>query len=230
MAKAAKEPKPKKEPKAPKKTLASIPMGANLKNYLRLLTVMAPLKGLEATLRQALEEEARTKILEQGHDNKVRPENFIGVCDKGTAEFQLQKRAKNSPLTEDEVKVLKEIGIPFENTEVKPKSIQINPKVINDIDVVNMIAAAIQNSPETLELLKEKGIDSQDIFHHEDAVKKDIVSDATLDAAFALVDLQRMFSVVNIATRFMVSPSPLADNDYNEALNVLTETGVAKSK
>jgi hypothetical protein len=230
MAKAPTEPKPKREPKAKKEPLQLVTMGDSLKNYLRLLTVLGPLKDLEEQLKQRVEDEAKARLLAEGHMNKDRPKNFIGTCDKGTAEFQLQKRSKASPLTKSEMEFLAEHKIPVEIAEIKPKSIIINPNVIEDIAIVNAIVQAVQNSPAALDLLEAKGIDCQNIFRHEDAVKKPVVSDESLEAAFKLVDLETMTNVVAFITRFITSPAPSADNDYDEALNVLVETGVSPKK
>lgn len=76
----------------------------------------------------------------------------------------------------DEAEELKKAGIPLETVEIQQELFGINPKYINNIEMMTKVET----------VLEQLGLPS-DFFFKQDQVKKEVVSDASVAAVFALI-------------------------------------------
>lgn len=141
----------------------------------QLAEVKAMMDGLAAmakTLETGIKDAGFEKFLEM--ETTVRPESFKGIDGQATASVEMRKRGTNSALNDDEVKVLKELNLePFEQV-VQTEMYGINPVFAADEKLMEKVSKALEKIvPEGFIVLQE-------------GVKKNVVDEKLLDAAFAL--------------------------------------------
>ncbi len=177
--------------------------------------VVKAFTALQSTLDESVKDEMANTFIGIATQTKKRPENFRGIDGAAvSASCEMRKRSSASPLSEDEVTMLKQFGVPIEEITVREDAYVINPVYFSDSEMLEKVSKALE---------KVKGLPEDFILRQEKVTKK-VVSDATIDVVFEK-GLGR--SLMNMVTTLAVKP--VFKGSLKEALDkVLDMAGLAE--
>lgn len=145
---------------------------AKLEAYARVKASIKALEGVSSSLEGEIKEFGFSWYVEKGAATGIRPENFRGVEGLASGSIELKSRGGNSALSEDEVKSLKLAGVPFENKVSVVAMFGINPKYMEDMELLGKVQAALEK------------IVPEDFIVKQEAVSKNYATDETIAKAF----------------------------------------------
>lgn len=186
-AKAASAPAP--APKAKKGEKARIAM-PGLETYAALISVGKQIETMSKTMATQIKSRMAVEFQATGMKHRKRPENFKGFEGIGEASCELRCRSSSSPLTVEEIEMLKEHNIPVREDDVVVETYIINPAYAADSAMLEKVAKALEGV---------KGLPEDFILHQ--SQKKTCVDETSLDAVFALpdaADVARLFPLVAV--------------------------------
>jgi len=163
---------PTKTVAAKKKTKDEVAI-AGLEQVAQLDALIKSLTAAKTTLEAQVKDTTFNHFFAEAQAFAKRPDNFRGVDGIASASLEMRKRSSASALTADEVKLLEANGLTVEKTVAVPELFAINPAYANDIKLQQKIS----------KLLEGKVPD--DIFIVQEEKFKYVVTDATMDVAFA---------------------------------------------
>lgn len=143
-----------------------------IRDLRELAVVTAAIKNLEA-LKSTLAESVNEQITDRfvATHKGSRPKNFKGLDTDATASCQLRKRSSRSNLSENDMELLRRVGVSMEESE--STMFFINREYAHDADLLERISAAIdsvEGAPEDFIL---------------STPEKFVTTDKSLDEAFA---------------------------------------------
>lgn len=189
---------------------------ANLQKVAEIKALMQTLESTLKTLETEVKDAGFAMFLEM--DTVGRPESFRGIDGMAAASVEMRKRGTNSPLNEDEAKVLRELGIePYEQV-VTRELFAINPAYAEDTKLMERVEKALE---------KVVGLPS-DFIVLQAGVKKLVVTDEMADAAYK----SRNKVAVGICTTMALKPKLEAEYPmeklFDNVKEIVQPTKVAK--
>lgn len=182
-----------------------------LETYSAICAVEKALKALKETYKGAIETHIVDQFVIDGTRAKKRPANFKGSEGSATASCELRKRSSISGLNDEEIILLNKYGI---ETSVESNAVEtfiINPAYKDDQAILGKVSEALG---------KVKGLPA-DFIQMQEATKKTIVTDASLDQVFALPE-KAVRELIRVVGVLAVKPT-LAGVDVREALESLKD-------
>jgi hypothetical protein len=137
-------------------------------------TMQAMLEGAISNLKMLAKERAINYFLDIGCKIEERPDNFTGEEDGHSVTMMLNKRSTSSVLSDDEVTLLTEHGIPISNKVIKEETYVFNPVYLSD----KALMKRIENALAGVEGLPE------DIIQFQQGISKKVVNEDTVNAIF----------------------------------------------
>jgi hypothetical protein len=157
-----------------------------------LITAATTLKD---TFMGELKADMAEHFVDAGCTKKGRPDNFTGVEDNATASCQLRLKSSRSVLTDDEVALCEEMGVPYTVSDITTETFIFNPAYLGNAKLMAQIEAALAKIP---------GLPS-DIIQHQAGKAVRIATDASIDAAFKLSP-EKCALILPVVTTMAVSP------------------------
>lgn len=178
----------------------------------QLAAIKAVMKSLEATV-DTLDGELKEKTLEhfatEGAKTGTKPANFPGVDDDATANCQLRKRTSRSVLTDADVELLEEHGVPYDTSEDITTTFYINPDYKDDEELLSRVGDALENVKDI----------PTDFLQYQEGTPARTVTDESMAAAFTSKDentIRQLLTVVGtLANRIKFT------GDLGEAMDVV---------
>lgn len=167
FAKAGKLEKPK-TPRA-KKERDEVPM-AQLQSLCEIKALIQSLTATAATLETEIKDAGFEHFMEL--ETNTRPESFRGTDGLASASIEMRKRSTNSPLNEDEVKVLEAHKVTPHKQVITTGLFAINPAYAADQTLLAKVEKALAK------------VVPEDFIVQQEEVAKLVVTDEMLDAAF----------------------------------------------
>lgn len=195
--------------KGAKKTKVEI-QTAGLQDYAAIDAAIKALGALKDTTGAAIKSDMLDQFVEMGSATKTRPESYTGVEGAASASLELRARSATSPLSEDEVELLEEKGIPTQVVVATVETFIINPAYAFDAALLGKIEKALKSV---------KGI-PEDLFMKQDGTSKTILAEGALDAVFKH-DADTIADLLPITSVLAIKPK-LATDDLGEALKLIS--------
>lgn len=152
------------------------------------------LKSLKDTYEVDVKKQMLTKFIATGTESGLKPANFDGSEGPATASCELRKRSVASVLSPEDKTLLADYKIPFDETKSEIDTLIFNPKYLEDAALMKKVEAAlnkIKDIPEDF-IMKQEGVTTY------------TVSDATVDAVFALKDKEKLERLAPIVTTLAI--------------------------
>jgi hypothetical protein len=184
--------KPAKKAKAekPQHKLEGLLKFSAIKNAIATLT------SLSETLETGVKSQMLAQFIKSGTESGLKPANFEGVELAATASCELRKRSVRSALTPEEKALLVDHKIPVDETKSEIETLIFNPAYLNNAELMKKVEAALN---------KIKDI-PEDFIQKQVGVTTYTVSDATVDAVFALKDTAKLEQLAPIVTTLAIKP------------------------
>jgi len=189
-----------------------------LKELAALDTMIKALTTLKETVEMDVKTAACVHFVKIGIEKKGRPENYNAIetfTNNGedfdaTASIQLRKRSEVSALSDDEVQILTENNLPYNETSKIANTYVINPKYFNNQEILTKVEDAL------------KGVEGlpEDFIMEQEGVTKRVVDETALDEVFKLSQ-EKVLEILPILTTLAVKPKFNADMKI--ALEVVEE-------
>lgn len=159
---------------------------------LRHLAELDALVKSASSIMKTLSQEVKASALSLFIDNAdgKKPESFRGIDENASASVECRKRGTNSPLSDDEVKLLNDNGIQVPKQVVVQQLFGINPKYAADEALLEKISAALEAA----------GV-PEDVIVVQEEVSKFVVDDKAIEAAFKLGNPEVIETVVTLAIK-----------------------------
>lgn len=179
----------KTQPKAKKSDRAEIQV-PGLMALARIDAAMKALKALKETHETKVHAFMRDYFVRVGCATKSQPENFRGLDGAASASMELRKRSVNSQLTEAQVLLCTQYGVPVAESADRVETFVINPAYLENSELMEKVGLALS---------KVKGI-PEDFIQKQVATKKMIVTDESLASIFSkpVDDATKLFDVVGV--------------------------------
>jgi len=168
-----------------------------LKGLLRFAAIKNAIDTL-STLKDTFEQDVKSQMLKHfvnaGTESGLKPANFEGLDGSATASCELRKRSVKSALSLEDKTLLDDYKIPVEKTTSEIETLIINPIYLADVTLMKKVEAAlnkVKDIPEDF-ILKQEGVTTY------------TVSDATVDAVFALKDKEKLERLAPIVTTLAI--------------------------
>ena len=210
MFEAAKTVEKKTKKPAAKKGKATV----EIKGLRLLAAIKAVMKSLEATaetLDGELKEKTAKYFTVEGAKTGTKPANFPGIEENAEANCQLRKRTSRSVLTDAEVELLEEHGVPYDTSEDITTTYIINPDYKDDEELLGRVSdalAGVEGMP-------------KNFLQYQEGTPARTVTDESVAAAFATKDedtIRELLTVVGtLANRIKFN------GDLGEAMDVAKE-------
>lgn len=163
--------KPVAEKKATKKSTKTEVSMPGLQTMAEIDALMKALAGMKEAVEAGVKSDAFDHFYTTA-DGK-RPESFRGVDGIASASIELRKRSTMSALSETEQALLTEHNVPFEKLVATQKLFGINPVYAENTELLGKVETALT------------GIVPADFIVVQEERSKSVVTDATLEKAFA---------------------------------------------
>lgn len=203
----ARNSKPDTKPKVGKSEKERVEL-QGLEEYAYIVGLEKNLEAVKETLYDGLVDELRTKF--SAVTNGKRPANFRGVEGHAEASCELRNRSVNSPLSDEEAKLLDDSGIEYEILEIVPERFVINPEFAADHALMQRVAKAL----ESVKGLPENFIQMQA------AQTKRVVSDETIEQTFTK-DPEVIQAVIDTVGAFAIKPKLSEEIDAMAAIKAV---------
>lgn len=210
MFEAAKKVEKKTKKPAAKKGKATVEI-KGLRLLAAIKTVMKSLEATADTLDGELKEKTAEYFTVEGAKTGTKPANFPGIEENAEANCQLRKRTSRSVLTDAEVELLKEHGVPFDTSEDITTTYIINPEYKDDEKLLGRVSdalAGVEGMP-------------KNFLQYQEGTPARTVTDESVAAAFATKDedtIRQLLTVVGtLANRIKFN------GDLEEAMDVAKE-------
>ena len=204
-AKTVSKPAKKEKPTKVKHELKGLLQLAAIKNAIDTLTT------LKSTYDQDVKKQMLTHFIASGSASGLKPENFDGSEGVASASCELRKRSTASVLSAEDKTLLEDYKIPVEETKSEIETFIFNPAYLNDAALMKKVEAAlnkIKDIPEDF-IMKQEGVTTY------------TVSDATVDAVFALKDKAKLERLAPIVTTLAIKPKLDDDKIVAETVRTL---------
>lgn len=123
--------------KSPAKKAKEVVEIEDLRKYAAIQAIKKAIETMESTLKASVNEQ----VLEYFVENRT-DKSFDGADDDTTASCQIRKRSSRSTLSEQEVKILSELGISIEKS--KDCGFRINNKYAEDDKLLARVSKALE--------------------------------------------------------------------------------------
>jgi hypothetical protein len=167
-----------------------------LLQFAAIKNAMGTLETLGKTLEQGVKDQMLTLFLAAGSASGLKPENFEGSEGVASASCELRKRSVKSALSPEDKALLEDYNIPVEKSESEIATLIFNPTYLGDAVLMAKVEAALN---------KVKGI-PEDFILKQEGTTTYTVSDATVDAVFALKDEEKLKKLVPLVTTLAIKP------------------------
>lgn len=157
---------------------------------------MDALKGLYETVDADVRNQVKAWFIKTGGESKSQPENPEGDEGNGRASLQLRKRSSRSVLTDTEIALAKEFGLPLETQTDVAETFIINPEYANDQALLEKVSKALAKVPGLPEdfILKQTGKTTT------------VFADNAITALFATGDMDKITAAIGMVGTFAVGP------------------------
>lgn len=195
----------------------------SLDAYAALSTLMKALEGLKKTLEPEVKDQVMDFFVSDAQLHHQKPESFHGVDEHSKASCELHRRKSNQPLSDDEVKILHSLNLPTETIVSTPAMEQ--RFIINTDELTQGDLAALSTAITSVPSLAGKQIIY--IQPAQAEVKKEIVSDATINQAAATIEnIDTLKQIMNMCGQVVLKP--MLDNaEVRTAFEILEKAGLA---
>jgi hypothetical protein len=194
----------------------------SLDAYAAVATLMKALEGLKKTLEPEVKDQVMDFFVSDAKLHSKKPESFHGIDEHSKASCELHRRKSNQPLTEEEVKILQGLNLPTETIVSTPAMEQ--RFVINTAELTQGDLAELSKAITSVPSLAGKQIVY--IQPAQEEVKKEIVSDATLNQAAATIkNTDTLKQIMNMCASVVLKPM-LEDADVKVAFKILEQAGI----
>lgn len=186
-----------KVPGRPKATKHEIAI-AGIQQLAEIKAMMDSLAAVAKTIETDVKTAGFGEFLKM--ETKVKPDSFRGTDGMASASVEMRKRGTNSALNADEVEQLEGLGLTPHKEVITVEMFGINPEFAKDLKLMERVSKALEK------------IVPEDFIVHQAEASKLVVSDAVLDAAFALEhgSMERE-TALSICTTMALKPK-LEDN------------------
>ena len=147
-----------------------------LEELAQLDVLAKTLDSIRTTMNAEIKSQVSDIFLDKGQKAAKRPDNFKGVDGDAVVSCEFRKRSTASGLTDEQVKMLTDLGIKTEKTVAVPALFAINPKYSTDDKMLEKVSKAIAR------------LVPDDFIVEQAEVSKNTVSEDTLTGIFALGD------------------------------------------
>lgn len=197
---AAKKPAKKK---GPEKAVFDV---QGIRDISTIDAIIAALSAARTTLELSVKERMFDIFVETGSEIGRKPESFRGIDEGVEASCEIRKRSTRSVLSEDDVILLQENNIPFEEIIDQKEAFLINPDYSNDSELLERVSKALENVP---------GM-PKNFIKHQAEIKRNVASDETVDAVFKSDNVSTLMPVVTVLALKVAAP----DVNLHEALKM----------
>jgi hypothetical protein len=182
-----------------------------LEVYAALDAAYKTIEALKVSARENIDAQIRAYFVREGASLSAQPANFRGIDSDASASCELRKRSSRSVLNEQEVQILEEAGIPFEEIQDKPETYIINPAYLADTELMAKVGEVIASVP---------GMPF-DFIQKQEAKKSTVVIDESLVSLFhkEAAEIEALLPLLTVTT---VKPTLSADKT-SEALKLVAE-------
>lgn len=171
-----------------------------LEMYGTIDAVIKSLTALKATYGEEAKDKMREHFIKVGAASASRPANFKGGEGLVSASCELRARSATSPLSEDEVALLKAYNIPMVTNDVVVDTYIINPAYATDQKLLGKIEKA---------MLKVSGL-PEDFIMKQDGVATTVVAPNALDVLFSKAE-KIVRECINLVGVLAIKPKLDAD-------------------
>ncbi len=147
---------------------------AGMERVAAIDVLIKALEGVKEIEQASVKKLVIDEFIETGCRIKARPVNFRGFEGAGSASCELRARSSRSALTEEEIGILQEIGIPVEKVDTVEECYRINPSYLNDSKLLERVSKAIE---------KLKDVPA-DFIQLQAGVSKQIVGEGAIELLF----------------------------------------------
>lgn len=190
-----------------------------------LAAINALTKSLESVQKVYYNEVTTAMIVDFTDESmrlKKRPDNFKGLGPNSEASCQMKKRSSRSYLNDEEVAILKENKIKYDDeiiSEEIPERFFINPDIVNDSSLAQKISEKLSEIPElsNKEILMKQA--------KREKVVRSIVSEDSFDQIAQLSDKDLVKRLLSIVSTWGVN-SKLTTQDLDQVLEIVRKSGV----
>jgi len=203
--------------KTPAKKEKSVKPHHNLTGLLRFSAIKNAIDTLETlgkTFEQGVKSQMLNHFIETGSESGTKPANFEGTEAQASASCELRKRSSKSALSTEDKALLASYNIPVDEAKSDIETYIFNPKYLGDTELMKKVEAALN---------KVKDI-PEDFIMKQEAVTTYTVSDATVDAVFALKDKAKLEKLAPIVTTLAIKTKLDDDNLVADTIRSLLLT------
>ena len=201
------------KPKAKKDEKARIAM-PGLETYAALVAVGKQIETMSKTMATQIKSRMAIEFQASGMKHRKRPDNFKGFEGIGEASCELRVRSSSSPLTVEEIEMLKEHNIPVREDDVVVETFIINPEYASNSDLLERVSKALEGV---------KGMPNDFILHQ--SQKKVCVDETTIDAVFAIEDPKIVAQLFPLVAVLAIKPTVSDEEKAFEKIgDILFET------
>lgn len=155
----------------------------------------------------------------EGMRLKARPDNIEVVEGIASASGELKCRASNQPFSDDEKALLEKHKIPFETADKVVETFVINPAYIADQAMLEKVSKALSKIKDLPE----------DFIQHQ-SHKVSIATPKSIDAVFALDNVETVMELLPVVTTLAVGKATLATKEPNKAFELVEKLLGIKAK
>lgn len=188
---------PKKTPKG-KKAKREVAI-KGMEQYAAVQATVKALEGVGEALKAKVNAQSRKFFVAEGVRIAGTPESFNGVEGKAKGSCQLRKRSTRSALTPDDIALLDDFNIPYDEEEQVAERIVFNPTHAANADVMAKVEKALKNI---------KGLPA-DLFQRQAGVTKKVVTEETLRSIFT--SKQKAEALIDVVGTLAIRPSIAGD-------------------
>ena len=180
--------------------------------------LMKSLNALKETADADVKNHQKEYFINEGMKIGKRPDNFKGKEGIATASCELRSRSSNSPLSDNELELLKKHDIPIERVDIIEETFIVNPKYLDDSDLLERVGTAIG---------RVKGL-PEDFILKQGGDFKYVVSDDALDKLFAIKDINVVSLLVPVIGVLATKPS--IGSRVKDAMTIVLELLFGKNE
>ena len=211
------------EKKTNGKEKRKVVLGRDLDILASIKTVIDQLESVQTDYEETIKASMLNEFIAETLAHFKRPDNFRGIGTISEASCEMRVRSSRSPLKPEEVAILKDFNISYEEKVIKeavPDQFFFNPKLILDNKIASKISAALTSIPE----LKGQEI----IFHQEaqPAVISPVVTDKSFDDAANITDGETLELIYKTIGTLAIKTSIKQGSDLVDLMSLLKNEGI----
>lgn len=157
-----------------KKNHTKVEIGAELDDLAALRLLEKALKGVSDQIGSAVKTQVAAIFGREMFQTKRKPDTLIGFGERALAYLIPSKKSTASNLDEQTLGILEELGAPVEVLESQPERIILNPRLVDDPVLLELVSEVLQSDKRTRHL---------DIFQKQPSRSKTVVTEETISVA-----------------------------------------------